>query len=165
MYQRSNCKQWICCSWGELSQLHSFNETQVREVSCIKYWMTYSATRSPLGILDVLLFGMSDGVLAFPQQRLGKNDKLSWILVMVSFHSAVLGLVVGRTSPAPIILNLVKACSSRVGMHQMRALRGIKTKPRASKIPHSWLVMWVIWKAAPLMNTMRTWPATSTSHN
>ena len=113
--------------------------------------------QSDLGILDFLLFRMKDEALKRLPRRRENNDKLSRTFVMAAFHSAVSGLVVGRTSSDLIILSLMKARSSGgVGMHRMRIPRGIETKPRANKIPHSRPGIRVTWKAAPPMNTMRT---------
>jgi len=100
--------------------------------------MTYKATRSSLGILDLLLLMMKDEALTRPPRRRENSDKLSRTLVMAEFHSAVSGLSVGRTLSALMILILMNARSSGgVGMHRMRTPRGIETKPRASEIPHS----------------------------
>ena len=98
---------------------------------------------------------VKEAALTRPPRGL-ENGELSRTLLMALFCSAASGLVVGRTSSALMILSLMKTCSGGgVGMHRMKAPRGMGTKPRASEMPHSRPWMRVTWKAGPPTNMMR----------
>lgn len=92
-----------------------------------------------------------------PPRSLEGDNELFRALAMVSLHSAVSGLLVGRSSLSSMIPSLIKARSSGgVGIHRIRTPRGIGTKPIASEIPHSRPGMGVTWNAAPPTKTIRT---------